>query len=73
MSIATITTFGFGSYGTVNSTIVLGYLNAPVPPSNSRIILGLSMVAVGLTVLYGITTQLDRGLVEDDLNVIPKT
>lgn len=48
--------------------------NPPTPPpTNTRIILGISMVAVGLTVLYGITTQLEKGLVEDDLNLIPRT
>lgn len=42
------------------------------PPSNTAIILGLTMVAQGLTILSGLTTNLYKGLVEDELNNIPK-
>lgn len=41
------------------------------PPINSAIILGLTMVASGLTVLYGLDTALYKGIVEDDLNILP--
>lgn len=44
----------------------------PPPPANTRIIIGLTMVASGLTILYAITTNLDKGLVEDELNIITR-
>lgn len=31
MSIATIVSFGFGSYGSINSAVILGYSNATAP------------------------------------------
>lgn len=43
----------------------------PPPPTADRIILGLSMVATGLTTLYALTPDLAKGLVEDDYGNIP--
>lgn len=45
----------------------------PPPPTNTAIIQGLSLLQLGLTLLSGLTTNLYRGVVEDDLNNIPKT
>lgn len=42
------------------------------PPTNTAIIKGLQMVATGLTILSGLTTHLDKGLVEDELNNITR-
>lgn len=44
----------------------------PVPPVNTAIIVGLSMVQSGLTILSGLTTQLIKGLVKDELNNITR-
>lgn len=44
----------------------------PPPPVNSAIILGLEMVAQGLTILSGLSTNLYKGLVKDELNKITR-
>ncbi len=42
------------------------------PPANTRIILGLTMIEEGLTILSGLTTNLIKGLVKDELNIISR-
>lgn len=42
-----------------------------LPPSSQRIINGLVMVEIGLTILTGLSTNLYKGLIEDDLGNIP--
>lgn len=46
--------------------------NPVPPPVNTAIIVGLSMVQSGLTILSGLTTQLIKGLVKDELNNITR-
>lgn len=47
--------------------------NPPIPPPvNTAIIVGLSVVQLGLTILSGLTTNLYKGLTEDEQNIIPK-
>lgn len=46
--------------------------NTPLPPpTNVRIIVGISMTISGLTELYALTPDLAKGLVEDDYGNIP--
>lgn len=43
MSIASITTFGFGSFSTINLAVILGYGGqAPVPPATATLVPGVA-------------------------------
>lgn len=68
--------FPTGTIGPLQRQAIVGtYAGIPAsnpvpPPVNTAIIVGLSMLAAGLTILYGITTNLEKGLVEDEQNII---
>lgn len=80
-----ITNYNLGQFTTQNIYSALNILGTdgfgfypkgqgtnPVPPVNTRIIQGLTMIAAGLTVLTGLTDNLIKGLVKDELNLISR-
>lgn len=65
--------FGGASVIGVGPRVIIGQGGVIPPPVSNPIILGLTMIAQGLTVLTGLTVNLDKGLVEDEQNIITRT